>query len=168
MQTMFTFIKRFFSTVCFIGYFPKASGTIASMATVGVLYYFMPKVAPYFLPASLHLFWPVYVAFVGFAIFVSNGAKEMFGAEDPSAIVIDEVAGQLITFMGIALTPGTLLFGLVLFRFFDIVKPFPIHKFEEMDDGCGIVMDDVAAGVLANISLLVILWGYHALKAHLN
>jgi len=82
-------------------------------------------------------------------------------------VVIDECAGQFITFLFIPLSLKTLILGFFLFRFFDIVKPYPIFKFEALDDSLGITMDDVAAGVFANVTLMVILWGYHAVRAWL-
>jgi phosphatidylglycerophosphatase A len=64
----------------------------------------------------------------------------------------------------IPLSIKTLVLGFFLFRFFDIIKPYPVHTMESLDGGLGIVMDDVAAGVLTNVSLLVILFGYHFVK----
>ncbi|MBS1822377.1 MAG: phosphatidylglycerophosphatase A [Acidobacteria bacterium] len=71
------------------------------------------------------------------------------GREDPGHVVIDEVAGQLIALIALPAVPGYAVIGLLLFRAFDIFKPWPIRRFERLPEGTGIMMDDVAAGVLA-------------------
>jgi phosphatidylglycerophosphatase A len=69
------------------------------------------------------------------------------GVEDPQFVVIDEVAGQLITLIGASLSWKSLLLGFILFRGFDMVKPPPVRQLERLPAGYGIVMDDVAAGL---------------------
>jgi phosphatidylglycerophosphatase A len=71
------------------------------------------------------------------------------GREDPGHVVIDEVAGQLIALIGLSPTWQHAALGLALFRFFDILKPPPVRQFERLPAGTGIMMDDVAAGLLA-------------------
>ena len=73
------------------------------------------------------------------------------GREDPGHVVIDEVAGQLIALIALPAVPGYAVLGLLLFRLFDIFKPWPIRRFERLPEGTGIMMDDVAAGILALI-----------------
>jgi len=77
--------------------------------------------------------------------------------KDPQFVVIDEVAGQLITFVGIPLTWKSLLLGFILFRAFDILKPPPVRQLERIPEGAGIVLDDVGAGLygLAVMHLLL-------------
>lgn len=74
------------------------------------------------------------------------------GREDPGHVVIDEVAGQLIALIALPAVPGYAILGLILFRAFDIFKPWPVRRFESLPEGTGIMMDDVAAGVLALIT----------------
>lgn len=69
------------------------------------------------------------------------------GIKDPQFVVIDEVAGQLVTLIGAALTWQSALTGLILFRAFDILKPPPVRQLEQLPEGTGIVIDDVAAGL---------------------
>ncbi len=71
------------------------------------------------------------------------------GREDPSQVVIDEVAGQMIAFIYVPLNWHNLLAALILFRAFDITKPFPIRKLERLPEGTGIMLDDVGAGLFA-------------------
>jgi phosphatidylglycerophosphatase A len=73
------------------------------------------------------------------------------GREDPGHVVIDEVAGQLITLIGISPTWPHAALALVLFRLFDILKPPPIRQLERLPHGTGIMLDDVAAGIFALI-----------------
>jgi phosphatidylglycerophosphatase A len=71
------------------------------------------------------------------------------GLKDPQFVVIDEVAGQLITLIGAPVSWKSLLLGFILFRGFDIVKPPPVHQLEHLPEGTGIVLDDVGAGLYA-------------------
>jgi phosphatidylglycerophosphatase A len=71
------------------------------------------------------------------------------GRKDPGHVVIDEVAGQLIALIAMPLSMGYAIFGLFLFRLFDISKPWPIRRLEKLPEGAGIMLDDVAAGVIA-------------------
>jgi len=79
------------------------------------------------------------------------------GAKDPQQVVIDEVAGQLLTLAGAPLAWKPLLAGFILFRAFDILKPWPIRRLEKLPEGVGIVMDDLGAGVYAWIVLQLLL-----------
>ena len=86
------------------------------------------------------------------------------GREDPGFVVVDEVAGQWVALLGVPpLWPNALL-GLILFRFFDILKPWPIRRFEALPEGLGIVADDLVAGAFAWAATLLVL----RLFAHLR
>jgi phosphatidylglycerophosphatase A len=170
-STLSSFNRLFRKTgasVFFIGYLP-ASGTVASAVTVAALWLAKEKFG--FLGAasatSQPWYWLALLALAGVSMFFASHSRELFGKEDSGKIVIDEVVGQLFTFLFLPLTTATLLTGFFLFRFFDIVKPFPIHHMEALEEGVGVTMDDVVAGVLANASLILIHVGYHAVKAHL-
>src|SRR5271167_2845079 len=71
------------------------------------------------------------------------------GLKDPQFVVIDEVAGQLVSLIAVPLAWKTFLAGLILFRIFDMWKPFPIRRLERLPDGTGIVVDDLGAGIYA-------------------
>jgi phosphatidylglycerophosphatase A len=71
------------------------------------------------------------------------------GLKDPQIVVIDEVAGQVVTLIAVPLAWKTFLAGLILFRVFDIWKPFPIRRLERLPEGAGIVVDDLGAGLYA-------------------
>jgi phosphatidylglycerophosphatase A len=154
--------QRALASVLFLGYIPFISGTIGSAATVAALWWACCHAHTLVTPLGL---WSLALAVTAFSIIVASRPREVFGSDDPHEVIIDECAGQLVTFLFIPLSLKTLILGFFLFRFFDIVKPYPIHKFESLDGSLGITMDDVAAGVFANIILIAILWSYHAVKA---
>ncbi len=79
------------------------------------------------------------------------------GGKDPQVVVIDEVAGQLIALIGVPLEWKTFLVGFILFRVFDIVKPPPVRQLEQLPEGVGIVLDDVAAGMYALVVMQLLL-----------
>jgi phosphatidylglycerophosphatase A len=85
------------------------------------------------------------------------------GKKDPSIVVIDETAGQLLTLLGAPLNWQSMLVGLILFRVFDITKPFPIRRLEKLPEGTGIVVDDLGAGLYA-LALMHLLLHFAILK----
>ncbi|MCG6947062.1 MAG: phosphatidylglycerophosphatase A [Deltaproteobacteria bacterium] len=100
----------------------------------------------------------VLVVFVFFATFIAGRAEILFEDRDARPIVIDEMVGFLITLLWLPLNFLTLCLGFVLFRLFDIVKPPPIGILEKrLHGGWGIVLDDVLAGVFANVTLRLLL-----------
>jgi len=115
--------------------------------------------------ARVPLAWPwlwVLLASLALAIFMvgvwsAGCAEKFFGRVDPRHVVIDEVAGQMLTFLA---RPDAswkwLLAGFVLFRIFDVVKPFPARRLERLAGGWGIMMDDVAAGAYSMVALLIL------------
>ena len=94
------------------------------------------------------------LVFVAFAAWISGRAEILLEDRDPAPIVIDEMAGFLISLLWLPLNPLTLCLGFGLFRLFDIVKPPPISSMEKrMRGGWGVVIDDVLAGVFTNVTL---------------
>ena len=85
------------------------------------------------------------------------------GVKDPQFVVIDEVAGQLVALIAVPLAWKTFLAGLILFRVFDILKPFPIRRLERLPEGTGIVVDDLGAGLYA-LALMHLLLHFGLLK----
>jgi phosphatidylglycerophosphatase A len=93
-------------------------------------------------------------------VWAGSRTERLSGSKDPGKVVIDEVAGQLIALLPLPLTRGQpimLLMAFLLFRFFDIVKPYPARKLEGLHGGLGIMLDDVVAGVYAAIVVAVTL-----------
>jgi phosphatidylglycerophosphatase A len=109
-------------------------------------------------PLPHYIYIPTTVAFIFFAVWVSARACVIFGEEDPSKVTIDEIAGILVTFALHSFSWIALVVGFVLFRIFDIAKPFPVRWAErKFPGGWGVVMDDVVAGIYANIALWIII-----------
>jgi len=137
------------ATCLWIGYFPVAPATACSLAVTVVLGVVGGS-------GSAHLYWIVpLVALLG--VPAASVAEREFG-RDGKPIVIDEVLGQLVTFVAVPHSAGALVAGFLLFRFFDIVKPFPAHRSQRLISGVGVMTDDLVAGVYANIATRVLLW----------
>jgi phosphatidylglycerophosphatase A len=122
-----------------LGYAPVAPGTFGSAA--GIIIYWLTR----HWPMSWQLAIIALVTAVG--VWASTRAAQHFGKEDPGAVVVDEVAGQLVTlaFTGAGLTATILAF--FVFRVLDIIKPYPANRFERFHGGAGIMADDLMAGV---------------------
>jgi phosphatidylglycerophosphatase A len=133
----------------YIGCIPGAPGTYASLATT-LVYFAIYSIAHQIVPA-IHLGSVCLISLIG--VLVSAETSRNSGIEDPSFVVIDEVAGQLLTFLFLPVNAWNLFLGFVAFRIFDIWKPFPIRRLELMGGGVGIMADDLMAGVYGNLVL---------------
>lgn len=109
------------------------------------------------LPFWAQLVWVIVTA--GLGIWLCDRAAQELGVHDHPAIVWDEFVGIWIVFLAVPLTWGTLIVGFVLFRFFDIVKPWPIRWLDRrVKGGFGIMIDDIIAGLFALIIMQGLLW----------
>lgn len=132
------------------GYSPVASGTVGTAAAIPLYLLLAGLPLPVYLLALLPFFF--------FSCWVAGRAETLFQEKDSGKIVIDEVVGYLVTMTGVPLSWQGVLLGFLLFRFFDIVKIEPARYFDRhLKNGCGVVLDDVAAGVYACLLLHVIL-----------
>lgn len=152
----------FVSSFFFIGFFPYGPGTAGSAAAF-LLYIFLLRflTMPYYLGLC-------FIIFI-FGIYFSSKTEKISGIKDPPFVVIDEVLGYLLTVIsGFSFDPfsrlsisGIILYafiGLILFRFFDILKPYPIRAIDEkVPGGLGIMLDDAVAGVFSFIALRLII-----------
>jgi phosphatidylglycerophosphatase A len=136
----------------YIGFIPGAPGTYASFATT-LLYFFICRFYGGILPA-LHVSALCLISLTG--ILASAAISRRTGKEDPSYIVIDEVAGQLLTFLFLPVNFFNLAAGFVAFRVFDMWKPYPIRKLEAFENGVGVMADDLLAGVYGNVLLHIL------------
>lgn len=129
-----------------VGFLRPGPGTYASAITV-LLWWAAGRVivSSWWIPLSALM--AAVVTFIG--IPPSTVVARESGREDPGFVVIDEVAGQMIALIGLPLDWKYLLAGFILFRSFDIVKPFPLRRLEKLPAGTGIMMDDVGAGLYA-------------------
>jgi len=146
MKDLFKGFILFLSTGAFTGYAPIASGTVGSL--VGVALFFPLS------HLSILLYLVTVTAFTFLAIWSADQAQKLFEKQDPSEIVIDEIAGFLVAMAALPCTWQFVTAGFILFRIFDIIKPFPGRWIDKnIHGGVGIVLDDIVAGVYANVVL---------------
>ncbi len=129
-------------------------GSWGSAATVMLWWLLSVWISPHWQAAAATL---LAVAAVLIGIPAATHMARASGLKDPQFVVIDEVAGQLITLIAAPVSWKSLLLGFILFRGFDIVKPPPVRQLEHLPEGIGIVIDDVAAGLYALIIMQVVL-----------
>ena len=143
-----TLLVKVFASGLFSGYFPVASGTVGSL--VGLAIYFLPGFeGPYFImPAS-------------FAVFLlgvrASDLMEAYYGHDPAEVTIDEVLGMWVSLFLLPKSLSIAVAAFLVFRVMDIVKPFPARRFDRLSGGFGIMMDDVVAGLYANIVIHLLL-----------
>ena len=140
----------FLATGFYIGNIPLAPGTFGSILGLGLC----------FVLAGLKLPWAVVciVLFIALAVRIAAEAEILLKQKDPGCIVIDEIAGMVVTFVGQPFNLTTALIGFIILRILDISKPFPIRALDKrVSGGVGIVIDDVVAGIFANLLLRLIM-----------
>lgn len=147
-------IVRFLATGFYMGELPLIPGTWGSLPGL-VLCIFLFGVDPTYQIAMT-------VAMIAISIYLSSLAEKELG-HDARPIVIDEIAGMMVTLVFVPRVWYYYLLGFVLFRAMDILKPFPARRSERLPSGLGITMDDVFAGVYANLLLQVAVYFTEAL-----
>jgi len=153
-----------------VGFLPLIPGTFGSLLSVGIFLLFTQILAASSLIAVVLLFI-LAVTFAG--IWAASRTEELSGRKDPGKVVVDEVAGQMIALLPVALfslqplTRGVIV-SFILFRLFDIFKPYPANRFERLKGGYGIMCDDLAAGAYAAIitSAIIMVFGKSVLGGH--
>ncbi len=147
MKTI-NFIVKAISTFFYVGYLPFIPGTGASVVALFLFYLVRNN-------GLAQLFLTLAVIILGFL--VSGRAEKVFNKKDPKYVVIDEVAGMLLSLAFIPYDIRVVVIAFVLFRVFDILKPFPVRRLEKLPGSAGIMCDDIAAGIYTNIILQVLL-----------
>jgi len=143
-------IILFLSSGCLLGNMPFAPGSFGTLAGLPICWLLSS--------VDSSISFILIALAIPFAIWVAGEAEQILEKKDPGAIVIDEIVGMVLTLAGLPFNATTAGLGFVLFRVLDITKPFPIGFLERrFKGGTGIVLDDVAAGVIANITLRIIL-----------
>ena len=134
-----------------IGYMQKGAGTVAAIA-ICLIWILIPA-------SELSNHWQLFITAVVIALGTWSGnVVDAVWGKDSNKVVIDEVAGMLITLIFIPVAVKYVLAGLVLFRFFDILKPLFITRLESLPKGWGVMADDVLAGIYAHIVLHLIVF----------
>ena len=142
---MNNFFIKFFATGFGVGYIPKAPGTFATLSAAAIWWY---------LPDFASL--PLCLIFIVIAFLVAGKAEKLFAVKDDQRIVIDEFAGY---FVAVALLPKSyliLFLSIILFRFFDIKKPFFIKSVQKYKSGFGVIADDIISGIITNLILQIL------------
>jgi phosphatidylglycerophosphatase A len=140
-------LNRFIASAAGIGYLPLAPGTWAA-SVAAIIWFLLNKSFP-----VAYTWQTIVIILTTIAGIYCSGKLVTENEKDPAYIVIDEVSGMIITLMFIPPTLLNFLIGLMLFRFFDIVKPLGIKKAEQMSKGWGIMSDDILAGIYSTIIL---------------
>ena len=137
------------------GYFPVAPGTAGSALGLALVIAFRQTALDRLSLAAALLAVTVFLFAVG--VWAAGKAEKVFGRVDPGQVVIDEVAGQVLTFLAAPRIGWLgLIAGFILFRAFDIVKPFPARQAERFPGGWGIMLDDLVAGLYSLIALTIL------------
>ena len=147
VRALFANVANFFALGCGLGLAPQAPGTFGTLLGIPVLY---------LMPHNTLLYVLVVLALFGFGVWCCDVCARHLGVHDHGGIVWDEVVGYLVTMVALPFNLPWIVAGFLVFRFFDIVKPWPISWVDKrVHGGFGIMVDDVLAGVFAAIVLQV-------------
>jgi phosphatidylglycerophosphatase A len=146
------------------GFIPVSPGTVGSLVGLGIAYCLI-SILSLDVVVLQNSMIAVSLVLAALGIWSSNRAEDIFEQKDPGQIVVDEVCGQVITFVFVApylvrLGPQWrwwMIGGFALFRLFDIFKPFPLAHLERLSGGLGVMMDDIVAGIYAAVILSITL-----------
>ncbi|MDP8229989.1 MAG: phosphatidylglycerophosphatase A [Candidatus Gorgyraea atricola] len=138
---------KLIATVFYLGYLPVAPGSIGSFAALFL--YGALKNSPQMMGASI-------VLCIILGLLTAGKTEKLLGGKDASEIIIDEFAGMLVALYLLPPTMGYIVAAFILFRFFDIIKPRPIRNLEKLNGSLGIMLDDLLAGVYANLILQIV------------
>ena len=144
-------ISKLIATVFYIGYFPIASGTVASLA--GLAVYVLVR-------DNTSLYFSLTILFLVLGFWSASSARQYFRDRDPHEIVIDEFSSMMLVYLFIPFSAKFLIAGFLLFRLFDILKLPPIKRLESLPGGYGIMLDDIAAAILTNLILQVLRFSF--------
>jgi phosphatidylglycerophosphatase A len=147
----------FLATGFYLGKMPVAPGTFGSLLGLP-LWIVLSKFEIVFAFSCL-------TVFILFATGVAHKASRLLKQKDPGCVVIDEIAGMAVTIAGLPLSWATIIAGFIVFRTLDIGKPFPVRWVDRhVKGGVGIVMDDVLAGIIGNVTLRIAFQLYDIVK----
>ena len=136
----------FIATCGYLGYVPVAPGTFGSAAGLVVFAAVRWSGSP-----ALEL--AVIVLLFAVGVWSANAAEKHFGGVDPAPVILDEVVGMLITLAFLPVNITGAIVGFLLFRLFDVVKPWPANRLEALHGGLGVMADDAMAAVYGNVAM---------------
>lgn len=152
----FLYMAKIISSFFGIGFIKKGGGTVAALVAALVWYFIAVKSGAVYGSGGIWLQASVLIILFAAGVWSGNIVEAAWG-KDSYRVVLDEVLGMCIALFMIPVTWQTVLAALILFRLFDIVKPFYIRRMEKFSGGWGVMLDDVLAGVYANIIVHIIL-----------
>lgn len=145
---MRNFLIRIVSTFFYTGYLPFIPGTFGSFAGLGVFF---------FVKNNIFIYLSAILIFTVLGFMFAGKAEELFNKRDPKYVVIDEVVGILLTFLFLPFYDVRIyVLGFLLFRLLDTLKPNPANWLQRLDGSAGIMGDDIAAAIYANVILQVV------------
>jgi len=147
MNKTFDKIVLFIAQGAYSGRFPKAPGTAGTV--VGVLLFLALR------SAASTWYALATIAVIGIGTWAAGEADRILGSKDDQSIVIDEIVGFLVVLFLVPFSWWSVAAGFVLFRFFDILKPWPIKKLQDIPGGLGVMLDDIGAGIYTNVILQI-------------
>ena len=143
---------------CGVGYFPLAPGTWGSLVGVGI---FLLLVWAIPAPALVAVVLVAIAVVTCVGTWAATRTERLSGKKDPGKVVVDEVAGQFIALFPLTLFTRwsivAVIVSFILFRFFDIVKPYPANKLQELSGGAGVMLDDLVAGIYGAVIVSIVL-----------
>jgi len=150
VKALYASVANFFALGAGLGLAPKAPGTFGTLLGLPLLL---------LMPANLLVYSVVLFVLFAFGVWCCDSCARYLGVHDHGGIVWDEVVGYLITMLALPVTWQWMLAGFVVFRIYDIAKPWPISWVDkQVGGGFGIMIDDVLAGVFAAATLHLVYW----------
>lgn len=144
-------LSVFIASFGYVGYFPIAPGTAGSFAALALFALVRWVGSPVFELSAI-------VAVFAIGVWAASAAEVALGRKDPGIVVIDEVLGMLVTLALLPVSLAGIAVGFVLFRVFDVIKPYPANRLEQLHGGLGIMADDAMAGFYAYLVLRGCMW----------
>ncbi len=144
------FTAKFLGSCAGLGFFPFAPGTLTSLVAA-IFFAAVPSLL------QLEIAIPAIVVVFAAGLWSAGVMEEIYG-HDPPQVTIDEVAGQWVALLLLPAGWFPVLLGFAAFRFFDILKPEPVNIAQMLTGGWGVMVDDLLAGIYANLSVRIVLW----------
>jgi phosphatidylglycerophosphatase A len=142
----------FVASFGYVGYFPFAPGTAGSLAALA-LFAFVRWIGE----PAIEL--GVIAVIFAIGVWAANGTEAALARKDPGIVVIDEVLGMLMTLALLPVSIAGVVLGFLIFRFLDVIKPYPAARLEDLHGGLGIMADDAVAGLYSYAILRLLMWG---------
>ncbi len=149
IQTTYNFIIKLIATGFGTGYSPIIPGTIGSLPGI-LIYFLIYRLNPF-------IYWLILVLLFFIGVYTAGEAEKLFGKKDSKQIVIDEVVCCTLFLLLVPCTKWCIILGFIIYRLFDIIKPFPAYRAQSLPGGWGIMIDDLLAGIYTAIFINILI-----------